>query len=101
MSNLSLQADPHAYLVFDDTVLDKRFARSIELTRRQYSGNAHRVIRGIGLVSCLYVNALSGQFWVIDYRIYDRDGDGRASLTTWRPCWRRRSMARADPSERC
>ncbi len=76
----SLQADPHAYLVFDDTVLDKRFARSIELTRRQYSGNAHRVIRGIGLVSCLYVNALSGQFWVIDYRIYDRDGDGQGKL---------------------
>ena len=66
--------------ICDDMVLDKRFARSIELTRRQYSGNAHRVIRGIGLVSCLYVNALSGQFWVIDYRIYDRDGDGQSKF---------------------
>lgn len=76
----SLQADPNAYLVFDDTVLDKRFARAIELTRRQYSGNEHRVIRGIGLVSCLYVNALTGEFWVIDYRLYDPDGDGQSKL---------------------
>lgn len=49
----SLTADPNAYLIFDDTMLDKRFAHSIELTRRQYSGNEHRVIRGIGVVSCL------------------------------------------------
>lgn len=72
--------DPNAYLVFDDTVLDKRHARSIELTRRQYSGNEHRVIRGIGLVSCLYVNSQTGQFWVIDYRLYDKDGDGQSKL---------------------
>lgn len=76
----SVKVEPNAYLVFDDTVLDKRFARSIELTRRQYSGNEHRVIRGIGLVSCLYVNSQSGQFWVIDYRLYDPDGDGQSKL---------------------
>ncbi|NER79883.1 MAG: transposase [Leptolyngbya sp. SIO1D8] len=76
----SVHLDPDAYLVFDDTVLDKRFARSIELTRRQYSGNEHRVIRGIGVVSCLYVNPRTGQFWVIDYRLYDRDGDGQSKL---------------------
>lgn len=75
-----LKTDPNAYLVFDDTVLDKRFAHAIELTRRQYSGNEHRVIRGIGLVSCLYVNSLTGAFWVIDYRLYDRDGDGQSKL---------------------
>jgi hypothetical protein len=62
-------------------VLNKRFARSIELTRRQYSGHEHRVIRGIGLVSCLYVNAQTGAFWVIDYRLYDPEGDGH---TTWK-----------------
>jgi hypothetical protein len=76
----SLSVDPEAYLVFDDTVLDKRFARFIELTQRQYSGNEHRVIRGIGLVSCLYVHPSSGQFWVIDYRLYDRKGDSYSKL---------------------
>jgi len=72
--------EPAGYLIFDDTVLDKRFSQSIELVRRQYSGNEHRVIRGIGLISCLYVNSNTGQFWVIDYRLYNPDGDGHSKL---------------------
>lgn len=67
----------NAYLIFDDTVIDKRYAKKIELTRRQYSGNEHGVLRGIGLVSCVYVNPETCQFWVIDYRIYDPDSDGK------------------------
>lgn len=68
------------YLVFDDTVIDKRHARQIAVVRRQYSGNAHRVIRGIGVVTCVYVNPDTGEFWLIDYRIYDPDGDGKSKL---------------------
>ena len=75
-----LQPSENAYVLFDDTVLDKRHSASIDLTRRQYSGNEHRVIRGIGLVSCVYVNGETGQFWVIDYRLYDPDGDGQSKL---------------------
>jgi len=52
----------------------------IELTRRQYSGNEHKVIRGIGLVNCVYVNPETHCFWVIDYRIYDPDGDGKTKI---------------------
>lgn len=78
--NLLVVSDEEGYLLFDDTVLDKRFSQSIELVRRQYSGNEHRVIRGIGLISCVYVNANSGQFWVIDYRLYNPDGDGNSKL---------------------
>src|ERR1041384_7277955 len=68
------------YLVFDDTVLDKNYSGSIELVRRQYSGNAHGVIKGIGVVTCVYVNPATDQFWLIDYRIYDPDGDGKSKL---------------------
>jgi hypothetical protein len=68
------------YLVFDDTVLDKNYSHSIELVRRQYSGNAHSVIRGIGVVTCVYVNPDADQFWLIDYRIYDPEGDGHTKL---------------------
>jgi hypothetical protein len=75
-----IQVSEKGYVLFDDTVLDKRYAQMIELTRRQYSGNEHRVIRGIGLISCVYVNAETGRFWVIDYRIYDPDGDGQSKL---------------------
>ena len=75
-----VQACEDGMIVFDDTVLDKRYAHAIEMSRRQYSGCEHRVIRGIGLVSCLYVNAQTRQFWVIDYRLYDPAGDGKTKL---------------------
>ena len=41
------------FVIFDDTVLDKSHSRHIESVRWQYSGNAHGVIRGIGLVKYL------------------------------------------------
>jgi hypothetical protein len=50
----------------------------MELVRSQYSGNAKAVIKGIGVVTCVYVNPEMDQFWLIDYRIYDPDGDGKS-----------------------
>ena len=47
---------PRGYVVFDDTVLDKNYSFAIELVRHQYSGNAKQVIKGIGVVTCVYVN---------------------------------------------
>jgi hypothetical protein len=71
---------PNGYLVFDDTIVDKNFSRQIELVRWQYSGNAHGLIKGIGVVTCVYVNPETDQFWIIDYRLYDPDGDGKTKL---------------------
>jgi len=68
------------YLAFDDTVLDHNSSFKIEVVRRQYSGNAHAVIKGIGVVTCVYINPALDQFWIIDYRIYDPDGDGKTKL---------------------
>lgn len=75
-----IQASVHGFVIFDDTVLDKNFSHQIELVRLQFSGNAHGLIKGIGLVNCVYVNPESGQYWVIDYRIYDPDRDGKSKL---------------------
>jgi hypothetical protein len=75
-----IQSSPHGYVVFDDTVLDKNFSHHIEMVRLQYSGNAHGLIKGIGLVNCVYVNPESGQYWVIDYRVYDPERDGKTKL---------------------
>jgi hypothetical protein len=75
-----IQAAAHGYVLFDDTVLDKNFSHQIELVRLQYSGNAHGLIKGIGLVNCVYVNPETAQYWVIDYRIYDPDRDGKSKL---------------------
>ena len=75
-----IEPSEEGYLIFDDTVLDKRHAREIETVRRQWSGNAKRVIRGIGVVNCIYVNPETDQFWVIDYRIYDPETDGKSKI---------------------
>jgi hypothetical protein len=77
----SIVTAPDGYLLFDDTVADKNYSFAIELVRRQYSGNAHAIIKGIGIVTCVYVNAETAQFWIIDYRIYDPAGDGKTKLT--------------------
>ena len=68
------------YIIFDDTVIDKRHAKTIELAAPQYSGNAKSVINGISVVTCVYVNPTLDRFWIIDYRIYDKDTDGKSKL---------------------
>jgi len=57
-----VQATKDGFLVFDDTVIDKNFSHDIELVRRQYSGNAHGIIKGIGVVTCVYVNPKIDRF---------------------------------------
>jgi hypothetical protein len=71
---------PDGYVAFDDTVLDHNSSFKIELVRRQYSGNVHGVVKGIGVVTCVYINPQLNQFWIIDYRIYDPDRDGKTKL---------------------
>lgn len=77
----------NGYILFDDTVLDKSHSFAIELVRRQWSGNAKKVIKGIGIVTCVYVNPDTEQFWVIDYRIFDPDRDGRSKLDHLLEMW--------------
>jgi len=71
---------PEGCLVFDDTVVDKNFSSEIEMVRRQYSGNAHGLIKGIGVVTCVYVNPILNRFWIIDFRIYAPESDGKTKL---------------------
>jgi hypothetical protein len=71
---------PNGFLIFDDMVLDKAESRKIELVRQQWSGNAKQVIRGLGVVTCVYVNPDTDQFWIIDYRIFAPDADNKSKL---------------------
>ena len=61
-------------------MLEKIHSTNIEGVRRQYSGNQHGVIKGIGVVNCLYFDPVTNQFWVIDYRVFDPDRDGKTKL---------------------
>ena len=68
------------YLLFDETVVSKPYGKKIESVRRQWSGSEKRVIEGIGIVTCVYVNPKTRAYWIIDYRIYDVDRDGKTKL---------------------
>ena len=80
--------DTAAYLIFDDTVINKKYGYNIDsvaplkeaLTRLQYSSNEHKVIRGIGIVNCIYFNPQNKQLWIIDSRIYDPDIDKKTKI---------------------
>jgi len=76
----SVEYDPDAFLLFDDSVSDKNHSHAIELVRRQYSGNAHGLIKGIGVVNCLYVNPKSGRYWIIDWRVFAPQADQKTKL---------------------
>nr|WP_242602197.1 hypothetical protein [Legionella nagasakiensis] len=58
-------------LIADDTVLSKTRSQKIDLVNYQYSGNAHDVIAGIGLINMLWHGLDSQESVPIDYRIYD------------------------------
>lgn len=75
------EAKPHVLgspgvLIVDDTILDKQRSDKIELVRYQYSGNAHDVIKGIGMLNFLWVDS-SKQVSPMDVRIYEPKEDGK------------------------
>jgi len=76
----NIVTSPNGYVVFDDSILDKNHSKNIESVRWQYSGNAHGIIRGIGLVNCIYINPETNQYWSIDYRIFDPERDGKSKM---------------------
>lgn len=68
------------YLLFDDTVISKPYAKEIQGIRQQWSGSEKRVVQDIGLFTCVYAIPKTQQYWIIDYRIYDYDRDGKTKL---------------------
>jgi putative transposase len=62
-------------LVIDDSVLDKPYSQEIPLVKKQYSGQHHRLVKGIDIVNTVWTNGekiIPG-----DYRIYEPTHDGK------------------------
>jgi hypothetical protein len=68
---------PEACLLIDDSVQDKRYSRSIELVKRQYSGAEGGLVRGICVVNLVHTTGQSGAHYPIDFRIYAKETDGK------------------------
>ena len=66
-----------AFLIVDDSVQNKQYSNSIETVKLQYSGNEHGLVKGIGLVNLVHTNGAMGEFYPINYRIYNPDSDGK------------------------
>ncbi len=72
-----IEDSEEAFLIVDDSVQEKRYSNSMELVKRQYSGNEHGLVKGIGLVNLLHSTGLEGEFCPIDYRVYAPEEDGK------------------------
>ncbi|MBO3273135.1 hypothetical protein J4D97_20965 [Hymenobacter defluvii] len=88
------------YVLFDDTVLDKSHSHKIELVRRQYSGNAHGIIPGIGLVSCVYVNPDTDNSGCSTTACSPSTSTVKTSTSTWWTCSRSCACAKC-PTAPC
>jgi len=75
---------PDAFLIIDDSVQDKRYSRKIDLVKRQYSGNEHGIVAGIGVVNLVHSAGAERDFYPIDYRIYAPDADGKTKNNHFR-----------------
>jgi len=75
-----IEYSPNGKILFDDSVMDKSSSKKIECATKQYSGNAHHVVVGIGVVTCVYYNPDNDKFYPLDYRIYDKERDGKTKL---------------------
>jgi Transposase DDE domain len=70
-----LKDSPTSFIIVDDSVQEKAYARFIKMVKRQYSGNKHGLVKGINLVNMVHTNGKSGDFFPIDYRIYSPESD--------------------------
>jgi hypothetical protein len=79
-----IENDPSGYLIVDDSVQDKRYSTAIEMVKLQYSGAVHGLVRGIGVVNLMHSSGLNGDYFPIDYRIYDDKADGKSKNVHFR-----------------
>ena len=66
-----------AFLLVDDSVQNKQYSQAIETVKRQYSGNVHGLVKGIGLVNLVHTSGCLGDFYPVNYRVYHPAGDGK------------------------
>jgi hypothetical protein len=66
-----------AFILVDDSVQNKQYSHSIETVKLQYSGTEHGLVKGIGLVNLVHTNGAMGDFYPINYRVYNPDADGK------------------------
>lgn len=68
-AKLLIKDTEESFLILDDSVQEKPYAKAIELVYPHYSGNKHGIVRGIDIVNLVH-SSIDGDYYPIDYRIY-------------------------------
>jgi Transposase DDE domain len=63
------------FLIADDTLLDKPYAKKMDLVYHQWSGKQHRIVNGINVSTLLWTDGIA--MIPVDFRIYDVKSDGK------------------------
>ena len=61
-------------LLIDDTVLDKRYSKKIEIAKHQWNNCEKKVMEGIGITNAVAIT-VDGKVELEDYRVYNKDKD--------------------------
>ena len=65
----------NGFLIADDTLLDKPYAKKMDLVYHQWSGKQHRIVNGINVCTVLWTNGSA--MIPVDFRIYDIKSDSK------------------------
>ena len=71
----SIVQPENGFLIADDTLLDKPYAKKMDLVYHQWSGKQHRKVNGINVCTLLWTNGSA--MIPVDFRIYDIKSDGK------------------------
>jgi putative transposase len=75
-NEVNVIVQPHkGVLVADDSVLDKPYAKNMDLVYRQWSGKQHKTVNGINLNTLLWTDG--NAMIPVDFRIYDIEVDNK------------------------
>lgn len=68
---------PEAWVLLDDRVQNKQYARAIEMVKLPYSGAVGGLGRGIGVVNLIHTTGSNGTPYPLEFRIYAQEADGQ------------------------
>lgn len=84
-----------AFLLVDDSVQNKEYSHLIETVKLQYSGNEHGLVKGIGLVNLVHTNGAMGDFYPINYRVYNPDSDRKSKNDHFQEMFRQATVTQS------
>ncbi|MGZ4993031.1 MAG: hypothetical protein ACXV79_02595 [Methylobacter sp.] len=89
-----------SFLIIDDSVQDKRYSKSIELVKTQYSGAVGGLVRGIGVVNLVHSDG-QDTIILVDSELIITPPTARPRTTLLRTCSSTLSSTKDSRRRRC